>query len=136
LRILNIGDGSIQTLTTEPDNFPHWSPTADVIEFTRADEGGYDIFSIRADGSMLKQLTTAPGNDAHAVWSPDGKFLLFGSGRLDFEDESPESPLYDAAPQPYAELFIMNADGSNQRPLTDNKWEDGTPAWQPSPAAR
>jgi Tol biopolymer transport system component len=128
LRILNIGDGSIQTLTTEPDNFPHWSPTADVIEFTRAVVGGYDIFSIRGDGSMLKQLTTAPGNDAHA-----GKFLLFGSGRLDFEDES---PLYDAAPQPYAELFIMNADGSNQRPLTDNKWEDGTPAWQPSPAAR
>jgi hypothetical protein len=26
----------------------------------------------------------------------------------------------------------MNADGSDQKPLTDNKWEDGTPAWQPS----
>jgi Tol biopolymer transport system component len=128
LRVLNMGDGSIETLTTEPDNVPHWSPTADVIEFTRAVEHGYEIFSINADGTMLKQLTNAPGNNAHAVWSPDGNFLLFGSGRLGFEDES---PLYDAAPQPYAELFIMDADGSNQRPLTDNKWEDGTPAWQP-----
>lgn len=133
LRILTIGDGAIETLTTEPDNFPHWSSTADVIEFTRPVAGGYDIFSVRGDGTMLEQLTTAPGNDAHAVWSPDGKFLLFGSGRLGFEDES---PLYDAAPQPYAELFIMNADGSNQRPLTDNKWEDGTPAWQPALAAK
>jgi hypothetical protein len=25
----------------------------------------------------------------------------------------------------------MNADGSKQRPITDNKDEDGTPAWQP-----
>lgn len=82
LRIFNIGDGSTETLTTEPDNFPHWSPTADAIEFTRGVADGYDIFSVRADGTMLKQLTAAPGNDAHAVWSPDGRFLLFGSGRL------------------------------------------------------
>lgn len=27
----------------------------------------------------------------------------------------------------------MKADGSEQRPLTDNQWEEGTPAWQPAP---
>ena len=26
----------------------------------------------------------------------------------------------------------MNADGSNQRPLTDNQYEEGTPAWLPA----
>ena len=25
----------------------------------------------------------------------------------------------------------MRADGSEQRPLTDNRWEEGTPAWGP-----
>ena len=28
---------------------------------------------------------------------------------------------------------IMKADGSEQRALTDNRWEEGTPAWQPAP---
>ena len=28
----------------------------------------------------------------------------------------------------------MNADGSKQRALTDNRWEEGTPAWQPAAA--
>jgi len=31
-------------------------------------------------------------------------------------------------PPPYGELFVMDADGSKQRPLTDNQWEDATPA--------
>ena len=26
----------------------------------------------------------------------------------------------------------MRADGSAQRPLTDNRWEEGTPAWVPA----
>ena len=54
----------------------------------------------------------------------------FSSARFGFKDEA---PLYHDVPQPYAELFVMNADGSGQRPLTDNQWEDGTPAGHPHP---
>ena len=128
LRILNLEDGSVRTLTTDYDNFPSWSPNGDRIVFTRAFNHAFDIFSVHPDGSGLKQLTDAPGNDAHTVWSPDGKYLLFSSARFGFKDEA---PLYDHAPQPYGELFVMNADGSQQRPLTDNNWEDATPAWEP-----
>ena len=28
----------------------------------------------------------------------------------------------------------MKADGSEQQPLTDNRWEEGTPAWVPGSA--
>jgi len=128
LRILNLEDGSVKTLTDDYDNFPSWSPNGDRIAFTRATNQAFDIFSMRPDGSDLKQLTAAPGNDAHTAWSPDGKYLLFSSARFGFKDEA---PLYDHAPQPYGELFVMNADGSGQRPLTDNNWEDATPAWEP-----
>ena len=48
----------------------------DIIEFTRAIDGAYDIFSIRPDGMDLRRLTTTPGNDAHGAWSPDGKHIV------------------------------------------------------------
>ncbi len=131
LRILNVEDGSIAKLTTDYDNFPMWSPKGDRIGFTRAGKNAFDIFSIRPDGSDLKQLTAAPGNDAHCAWSPDGQYILFSSSRLGFRDEA---PLYDGAPQPYAELFVMKSDGSGQHVITDDKWEQGTPAWVPKTA--
>jgi hypothetical protein len=27
--------------------------------------------------------------------------------------------------------MVMRADGSEQKPVTDDKWEEGTPAWVP-----
>ena len=37
----------------------------------------------------------------------------------------------DSGPQPYGEMFAMREDGSDVRQLTDNQWEDATPAWLP-----
>ena len=125
LRIVNLADGAVRTLTTGYDNFPHWSPHNDRIVFSRLADGNFDIYSIRPDGSGLKRLTTAPGNDAHPSWSPDGTQIVFSSSRLGWRDEA---PMVDQ-PQAYGELFIMDADGSNQRTLTDNRWEDGTASW-------
>ena len=135
LQILNLEDGKSTKLTSGNDNFPVWSPLGDRIGFTRETGGtnSYDIFTVRPDGTDLKQLTQAPGNDAHCAWSPDGKYIVFSSARLGFRDEA---PLYDGSPQPYAELFVMDADGSNQRPITSDKWEEGTPAWVPAMTTR
>lgn len=127
LRIMNIADQSTRVLTEGYDNFPMWSPTGDRIAFSRLANGEFDIYSIKADGTDLRRLTDAPGNDSHPAWSADGRHILFSSSRLGFRDEA---ALFDI-PQPYGELFIMNADGSNQRSLTDNRWEEGTPAWVP-----
>ena len=62
-------------------------------------------------------------------WSPDGEHIVFASTRMGFKDEAP----YTDAPQPYGEIFVMRADGSDVRQLTDNQWEEGTPAWRPRP---
>jgi Tol biopolymer transport system component len=134
LRELDLANGLVRTLTTEFDNFPAFSPSGDLITFTRrsAKTDDYDIFTMRPDGTDIKQLTTAPGNDSHSSWSPDGKFILWSSARYGFKDEA---PLYDNSFQPFAQIFIMKADGSDQQALTYSRWEDSMPAIVP-PAAQ
>jgi Tol biopolymer transport system component len=135
LRELNLADGSVKTLTTELDNFPAFSPDGDLITFTRrsAKTDDYDIFTMRPDGTHIKQLTTTPGNDSHSSWSPDGKYILWSSARYGFKDEA---PLYDNSFQPFAQIFIMKADGSDQHALTYSRWEDSMPAIVPPTAQK
>jgi Tol biopolymer transport system component len=99
--------------------------------FSRLAEGDYDIYTIKPDGTGEKRLTHSHGNDAHQAWSPDGSHIVWASSRMGFKDEA----VYTDGPQPYGELFVMRTDGSDVQQLTDNQWEDGTPAWQPAPTA-
>jgi Tol biopolymer transport system component len=125
---MEIATGAVKTLTSGYDNFPLWSPRGDLIMFSRFSEGDYEIATIKPDGTGIKRLSHARGNDAHQGWSPDGEHIVFASSRMGFKDEM----TYTDAPQPYGELFVMRADGTEVQQLTDNQWEDGTPAWQPA----
>jgi Tol biopolymer transport system component len=127
LRIMNLEMKTVTPLTQDYDNFPLWSSRGDLIMFSRLVDGAYEIFTIKPDGSSLKRLTYTHGNDAHQAWSPDGEYIVFASSRMGFKDEV----VYTDAPQPYGELFVMRFDGSHVEQLTDNQWEEGTPAWQP-----
>ena len=137
LRILNVADGKTTVLTTAYDNFPDWSPKGDLIEFTRFADNSFNIWTIKPDGTGARQLTNTDGNDAHAVWSPDERWIIFSSSRMGFKDEE---LLYNTieheagnpvGPQPYGELFAMHADGTGIRQVTDNQWEDATAAMPP-----
>jgi Tol biopolymer transport system component len=128
LRVMNLDTKAIATLTSGYDNFPLWSPRGDLILYSRLDRGDYEIFTIKSDGTGERRLTSSPGNDAHQGWSRDGEQIVFASSRLGFKDEV----IYTDAPQPYGELFVMRYDGTGVQQLTDNQWEDGTPAWQPA----
>lgn len=127
LRIMNLADRSVTTLTSEYDNFPVWSPRGDLIAFVRNIAGDFEVMTIHPDGKHVSQLTHTHGNEAHLAWSPDGERLLFTSSRMGFKDEA----LFTGSPQPYGEIFAMNYDGSHVEQLTDDQWEDGGPAWQP-----
>ena len=129
LRILNLTSRATRVLTTEYDNLPAWSPDGTRILFTRrVDAVNFDIYTIRPDGSDLQRLTTSRANDGHAVWTADGR-ILWTSGMYGFREEA---ALYDNTFQPYGQIFIMNADGTGRRILTDSLWEDSMPLYLPA----
>lgn len=128
LRIMNLADRSVRVLTTGYDNVPYWSPTDERIVFTRKADDNFDVYTIRPDGSELRRLTTAPANDGHAVWTADGKHILWSSGQPGWKDEAAH---YDNTFQPYAAIFMMKADGTEKRQLTDSLWEDAMPCFVP-----
>ena len=93
-----------------------------------------DIFSANRDGSNPTQLTDAPGYDAEASYSPDGQHIVFCSLR----DAYPKNQLspkelkqLEVDPAYFGEIYIMNADGSNQTRLTDAPGYDGGPFFTP-----
>jgi Tol biopolymer transport system component len=130
LRTIELATNRITNLTRGAgnDNFPAWSPKGDRIAFVSDRDGDYEVYSIRPDGTDLRRLTRSPGLDGHLAWSPDGQWIAFASARMGFLDELLLHP--DNA-QGSAEIFVMRADGSNLRRLTENQWEDATPAWKP-----
>jgi len=129
LRILNIETRATRTLTMGYDNLPGWSPDGSRILFTRkVDDVNFDIFTIRPDGSDLLRVTSHRSGDGHAVWTWDGR-IMWNSGIYGFRDEA---ALYDNTFQQYGQIFIMNADGSEKRALTDSRWEDSMPLLIPA----
>ena len=129
LLIMDIDSRKITPLTNHTqDNFPCWSPDGQWIAFTSKRENNYDIYIIHPDGTGLKRITNTPGNDAHSVWSPDSKWIAFSTSVGGFKDES---VLHAYNPQAYGEICVVSADGSVVKVLTDNQFEEGTPAWMP-----
>jgi Tol biopolymer transport system component len=74
----------------------------------------YDIFTARADGTDIRQLTRTPGYDAEATISRDGRKIVFTSMRDGDLD-----------------VYTMNADGSGVRRLTDSLGYDGGAFFSP-----
>ncbi len=133
LFIVDVTTHAVTVLTSGAghENFPSWSPLGDRIAYTSDQDGDYEIYTIRPDGTEVKRLTSSPGNDAHNTWSPDGQWIAFTSARGGFKDEV---VLHPYNPQPYGDLYVMRADGTDVRQLTDNQFEEGTPSWLPLPA--
>jgi Tol biopolymer transport system component len=96
---------------------------------------GMDIFVAKRDGSGLRPLTTARGYDAEGSYSPDGSLIAFCSLR----DAYPAAKLsaedrkrLETDPAYFGEIYLMNADGTNQRRLTDWPGYDGGPFFSPN----
>jgi TolB protein len=109
--VVSLSDGQLRRLTSNPqDNEPAWSPDGSQIAFSRK---GNRILIVDVAGGAAVRLPGA--TDAYSPsWSPDGSQIVFGSDRGNRQD-----------------IWVMNSDGSNQRPLTSDRAVDFAPAWKP-----
>jgi len=135
LRVLAVATKTTRVLATGSsyDTFPTWSPRGDWIAFTSMRDGDYEIYRIKPDGTQAQRLTRLPGKNAHPSFSPDGEWIAFATGSRGFKDEAIGLVIGALPPQfqPYGEIAVMRADGSDLRVLTDDSIEQGAPVWIP-----
>lgn len=94
----------------------------------------FEIFSAKRDGSNVKRLTNTPGYDAEGGYSPDGKLIVFCSTRDAFPLEKlsqSDRQRYELDAAYFGEIYVMNADGTNPRRLTNTPGYDGGPFFTP-----
>lgn len=87
----------------------------------------------RSGAGGLRRLTTALGYDAEASYSPDGEWIVFTSTRQAYQRDLDEAGRRQLETDPafFAEIYVMRADGSDVRRLTDEPGYDGGPFFMP-----
>lgn len=143
------------------DRYPVFSPDAATIAYASAAQAGYDIVTMPAEGGETTHLTDNDADDDAPDYAPDGATIAFSSDRaggnydiwlMDADGANPHrlatASREDAIPRWYEdgshivfdsnrdgdfEIYVMNADGTGQTQLTDDRTADYEP--DPSLAA-
>lgn len=110
--------GTTHQLTAYPEGVmtydPAWSPQGDQIAFVSNVVDGDEIYVVDPEGSNIVRLTNnAWAWDKHPTWSPDGSQIAFYSNRETGRRQ----------------IWVMNADGSGARNLSNDEYENWDPVW-------
>jgi Tol biopolymer transport system component len=131
-------DGSGPTRLTSTkgnDGHPHWYPDGSRIIFnsartsdTASEKDIDEIFSMKSDGSDVRQLTDLKSVSTYASVSPDGMKIVFRGST------STPAFAWDMSSTPKSlnsEIFVMDIDGKNVVNISNSASFDGWPYWSP-----
>jgi TolB protein len=113
--VKDLQDGREERITFEGNynTSPSWS-SLNQIAYAGLNEGYFNICTINPDGSGLRKLTEGQGNNEDPCWYANGRYLVFSSNR-------------DGA----YHIYLMMANGMNQKRITLLKGEQTSPSWSP-----
>jgi hypothetical protein len=110
LRIQSVDGQESSQLTSDPkDTSSVWSPSGEQVAFVHRQHDHWEIYVVDVNTGQRTRLTETPAwadgtaaNSVSPAWSPDGKSIAFLTDRTG-----------------KWQIWVMNADGSNERPLFD-----------------
>ena len=114
------------TFDSSNDMVTGWSPDGKTILFTSnrstSFPPGPEIYTVPADGGMTYRVSAAEGKEG--TFSPNGQQLAYVRGPGAWYRKGYRGSSND-------DIWIANADGSNNRRLTDFPGQDNSPMWSP-----
>jgi Tol biopolymer transport system component len=120
LYTMNSDGRDVRRLTNQPGTpgWPDWSPDGARIAYHAArGDGSWDIWVINADGTEPRRLTTS-GSGQRPRWSPDGRRIAYTYHHV-------------GGTLSWAQIAVMNADGSDLTILGDPGLQSLHAAWSP-----
>jgi TolB protein len=117
------GSGLVRLTSGEGNNvYPAFSPDGSKIVFDSDRTGTFQVYVMNADGSGQNQLTFDPQpKDQVPDWSPEGNKIAYIADTHGIADTVSPS---------WGDIWVMNANGKNQHPITTGASWYGT-AWSP-----
>jgi TolB protein len=101
-------------LTKIINSYPAPSPDGGRVVFQSNRTGVFQIYSMKADGTDLRQLTSLQDASYGPSYSPDGKLIAFAHGS-----------------NSNSNIYVMSADGAGPHSLTTDGLDNSHPHWSP-----
>jgi dipeptidyl aminopeptidase/acylaminoacyl peptidase len=116
---------------TGDERYPSYSPDGKQIAFRgdldlaepSGDEELYVMDVVDGKGTNVRQLTSNADFDSAPSWSPDGKQILF--------ERAPAGTFTPGVEAQEKDVYVMRADGTDVRRLTDSPGLDEGPEFSP-----
>ncbi len=96
-------------------------PSVADIAFLSDRDGKSNVYVMNDDGSSVRQITDTSFRKGDLAWSPDGQQLLY----------APDLNSEDHRRQQQIDIFLINADGTDEQNLTQHPALDGGASWSP-----